>query len=127
MGVREDNYQVENFEVDDFYVSMGLRNKVTNFRWELITIYGLANHDRSVEFIAEFSRKCLCATRPMVFGGDFNLVRQVSEKSNGNVNLNMMDRLNMFIDLHQLQEIRRNGPRHTWKNKQKNPAMVTLD
>jgi hypothetical protein len=39
----------------------------------------------------------------------------------------MKDRSNMFIDLHQLQEIRRNGPRYTWTNKQKNPVMVTLD
>jgi hypothetical protein len=54
---------------------MGLRNRVTNFRWELITVYGPANHDRSVEFIAKLSRKCLCATLPMVFDGDFNLVR----------------------------------------------------
>jgi hypothetical protein len=31
-----------------------------------------------------------------------------------------MDRFNIFIDLHQLQEIRRTGPRYTW-------TMVTLD
>jgi hypothetical protein len=33
----------------------------------------------------------------------------------------------MFIDLHQLQEIRRNGPRYTWTRKQSDPIMVTLD
>jgi hypothetical protein len=69
----------------------------------------------------------MCATLPMVFGGYFNLVRQVSEKSTGRVDLNLMDKFNMFIDLHQLQEIRRNGPKYTWANKQKNLIMVTLD
>jgi hypothetical protein len=38
-----------------------------------------------------------------------------------------MDKINMFIDLHQLKEIRRNGPRYTWTNKQACPVMVTLD
>jgi hypothetical protein len=63
----------------------------------------------------------MCATLPMVFGGYFNLVRQVSEKSTGRVDLNLMDMFNMFTDLHQLQEIRRNGPKYTWTNKQKKP------
>jgi hypothetical protein len=35
--------------------------------------------------------------------------------------------MDMFIDLHQLQEIRRNGPRYTWTRKQSDPIMVTLD
>jgi hypothetical protein len=83
MGVRVDNYEVENFEVGDFYVNTELRNRVTNFKWELITVYGPANHNRSVEFIAKLSRKCMCATLPLAFGGDFNLVRQVSEKTLG--------------------------------------------
>jgi exonuclease III len=113
VGVREDNYEVETWEVGDFYVSLGLRNRVTNLRWDLITVYGLTNHDRFIEFIAELSRKCLCATLPLVLGGDFNLVRQVNEKSTGRVDLNLMDRFNMFINLHQLQEIMRNGPKYT--------------
>jgi hypothetical protein len=35
--------------------------------------------------------------------------------------------MDMFIDLHQLQKIRRNGPRYTWTRKQSDPIMVTLD
>jgi hypothetical protein len=38
-----------------------------------------------------------------------------------------MDMFNMFIDLNQLQEIRRNRPKYTWTNKQVNPVMVTRD
>jgi hypothetical protein len=33
----------------------------------------------------------------------------------------------LFIELHQLQEPRRSGPKYIWTNKQKNPSMVTLD
>jgi hypothetical protein len=53
MGVREDKYEVEDSEVGEFYASMVLRHRTTNYRWELITVYGPANHDKSVDFIAE--------------------------------------------------------------------------
>jgi hypothetical protein len=62
----------------------------------------------------------MVATLPLVMGGDFNLIRHMNDKNNDNVNQELMDRFNMFINLHQLQEIRRNGPKFTWTNKQKN-------
>jgi hypothetical protein len=128
MGVRVDSIEIEDAEVGEHYVSMVLRNMINNFRWELITIYGPAHHDRIPKFIAELSRKCLCATLPLVLGGwDFNLIRHSREKNNCNVNQNLMDHFNMFIDAYQLQEIRRNGPKFTWTNKQVSPVMVTLD
>jgi hypothetical protein len=33
----------------------------------------------------------------------------------------------MFIDLHQLQEIKRSGTKYTWSNKQVSPVMVNLE
>jgi hypothetical protein len=44
MGVKDGGLEVEDTEVGEFYSSMVLRNKVSNFRWELITVYGPANH-----------------------------------------------------------------------------------
>jgi hypothetical protein len=78
MGIREDL-----LEVKDFYVSMILRHRFTNFRWEMVTVYGLAQHERAQDFIVELSRKCLVASLPLVFGGDFNLIRSREEKSSG--------------------------------------------
>jgi endonuclease/exonuclease/phosphatase family metal-dependent hydrolase len=68
----------------------------------------------------------LCYSSPCL-GGDFNVIRHLGEKNNDNVNQSLMDILNMFIDAHQLWELRRNGPRFTWSNKQASPIMVTLD
>jgi hypothetical protein len=64
---------------------------------------------------------------PICVGGDFNLIRQANEKNNSNINMGLMEKFNMFIDLHQLKEIHRNGPKYTWTNKQTCPVMVTLD
>jgi hypothetical protein len=126
-GIKDELIEVEENEIGEFYVSMGLRHRLQNFRWEMMVVYGPAQHDRSREFIAELSRKCLFATLPMVLGGDFNLIREVGDKNNKNVNLDLMNMFNMFIDLHQPQEIRRNVPKFTWSNKQSDPVMVNLD
>jgi hypothetical protein len=83
MGVREDNLEVEDFEIGEFYASMVLRRRTSNFRWEMITVYGATQHDRSPNFIDELSRKCMYSVFPVVFGGDFNLVRRTGEKIRG--------------------------------------------
>jgi hypothetical protein len=93
----------------------------------MVTVYGPAQHERAQDFIVELSRKCLVASLPLVFGGDFNLIRSREEKSSGQVNQSLIDRFNMFIDCQQLQEINRSGPKFTWTNKQANPIMVALD
>jgi hypothetical protein len=127
VGVKDGLHEVEDSEIGEYYTSMVLRDKVTNFRWELISVYGPAQHAKSVDFIAELSSKCLYSMLPLVFGGDFNLIRNAQEKNNGNLNYGLMDRFNMFKDLHQLQEISRCGVKYTWTNRQRNPIMETLN
>jgi hypothetical protein len=102
MGVGETYLEIEDSEVGEYYVSMVLRNRLTNLWWELITVYGPAHHDASGDFIAELSRKCMFSNLPMVLGGDFNLIRHASDKNKGSINQRLMDKFNIFIDLHQL-------------------------
>jgi hypothetical protein len=68
MGVKEDLSEVEDTEIGEFYVSMVLRHRTTNFRWEMMTVYGPAHPEGVADFIAELSRKCFYATLPMVMG-----------------------------------------------------------
>jgi hypothetical protein len=119
MGMKDISVEVEDSKVGEYYVSMVLRNR--------IIIYGPAQHDLSPGFITKLSRKCRFATLLVVLGGDFYLIRVSNDKSNDNVNRSLMEKFNMFIDLHQLQEIRRSRSRFTWTNKQRNPIMVNLD
>jgi hypothetical protein len=126
MGVREEFLEIEDHEIGEYFISLVVRQRTTNFIWVLMTVYGLAQLELSRDFIAKLSRKCMTISLPIVMGGDFNLIRQTCEKSNGHINQGLMDKFNMFIDLHQLQEIR-SGPKFTWTNKQLHPIMVTLD
>jgi hypothetical protein len=66
MGFKTDLFEVEDSKVGDFYVSMVLRHRITNLRWEMLTVYGPAHHDLSARFISELSRKCIYATLPLV-------------------------------------------------------------
>jgi exonuclease III len=93
----------------------------------MLTIYGPAHHDQYASFISELSRKCMFACLPLVIGGDFNLIWTSNDKDNSNVNPGLMNMFNIFIDLHQLQEIRRSGSKYTWTNKQANPVTKNLD
>jgi hypothetical protein len=102
MGLRDTYFEIEDSEVGEHYVSMALRNRFTNLRWELIIVYCPAHHDASSDFIAELSRKCMFCKLPMVLRGDFNLIRHASDKNNGNVKQRLMDKFNLFSDLHQL-------------------------
>jgi hypothetical protein len=44
-GVREEVLEVEDQENGDHFVSMIVRNRKTNFRWELTIVYGHVQHD----------------------------------------------------------------------------------
>jgi hypothetical protein len=112
--IKEETYEVEEVELGEYFISMVLRSRLANVIWELITMYGPAQHNLSIDFISELSRKCMRATLPLLLGGDFNLIRFTEDKNNSNLDQNLMDKFNMFIDLHQLQEIRRSGVKFTW-------------
>jgi exonuclease III len=68
MVVLEEILEVEDQEVGNHFVSMIVRNRKTNFRWELVTVYGHVQHDRASDFISDLSRKCMGGTLPLVLG-----------------------------------------------------------
>jgi hypothetical protein len=68
LRVKEDVLEMEDSEVGEFFVSMVVRQRLTNFRWEVVCVYGPTNHESSDDFITELSRKCMRANLPVVLG-----------------------------------------------------------
>ena len=60
-------------------------------------MYGPAHHDISPDFILEMSEKLLLTDKPVLIGGDFNLIRWPREKNNDNLHVGLMDMFNSFI------------------------------
>jgi hypothetical protein len=85
VGVKEETYEIEESELGEHHISMVLRSRLSNVRWELITIYGPAQHSFSANFISELPRKCMRSNLPLLLGGDFNLIRFTEDKNNNNL------------------------------------------
>nr|ADB85341.1 putative retrotransposon protein [Phyllostachys edulis] len=127
MGGKEDMVELEAGDSGSYFVSMVIRDRRTNFRWEMMTVYGPANHDFSSIFLEELDRKCNSTVLPVVIGGDFNLIREMGDKNSSNYNWKLIDMFNEFIYENDLIEIKKGGGKYTWTNKQKCPILVNLD
>ena len=127
MGVKGDSLEVEDWECFTYAIKAVIRDRVSNFRWCVITVYGPANHQFSKEFLNELSYICRNEILPVILGGDFNLIREVSEKNSLLYDHKLMDSFNEFIRKFNLREIPLGGLKFTWSNKQINPVLVKLD
>ncbi|KAI5017045.1 hypothetical protein ZWY2020_037423 [Hordeum vulgare] len=57
LGVREDAFSVEDMDRGEFFVSMDITDRRAHLSWEVIIVYGPADHGRSAEFLAELRNK----------------------------------------------------------------------
>jgi hypothetical protein len=81
VGVKIDTLEVEDLISGEFCIQVTIHNRSSKFRWNVITVYGHANHDLSSEFLLELGNICSHGGLPLVMGGDFNLNRSGEEKT----------------------------------------------
>ncbi|KAE8782108.1 hypothetical protein D1007_44487 [Hordeum vulgare] len=127
LGVRDDAFSVEDMDRGVFFVNMSVTDRRVHLSWEVIIVYGPANHGRSAEFLVELKNKVERCTTPVVVAGDFNLIRWASDKISPNVDRARMRLLNDCIADLALREIALVGARFTWSNKQADPIRSVLD
>lgn len=127
LGVKDDILQVEEWKRGLYSTGVSVRNKTTNLRWKLVTMYGPADHSLSREFMQELRDICQKESLPIVIGGDFNLVLEVVDKSTHLVNMDLMEDFNKCIEDLAMMEIKRAGSKFTWTNKQANPIFSNID
>jgi len=108
-------------------IAVTIRERKTNFRWVLMTVYGPAQHDLSVDFLTETSGRLNGQTLPVVIGGDFNLIREPDDKSFMRADVGLMNAFNTFIEQFGLREIKKTCTKFTWTNKQENPVLSNID
>jgi exonuclease III len=127
IGVRDSVFKVGSIDKGQFYLSVAVLHRVTNRTMDFIGIYGPADHGRAITFLQEISEKVASTTRPMIMGGDFNLIRAAEDKNNNNLNWPLMNLFNDNIASWALREISQTGARFTWTNRQLNPVRSALD
>lgn len=69
VGVKGDILGMENHVCGEFSITSTFRNRISNFRWKVVTVYGPAHHDLSADFLEELNNICSSCELPLILGG----------------------------------------------------------
>jgi hypothetical protein len=127
MGIRDDVFEVGATDQGSFFLSAILYHRESQFKFEMIGVYGPADHTRLIQFLVDLENKVQRSSFPVVVLGDFNLIRGAQDKNNSNINWPLVNAFNETIARLALREVARPGARFTWSNKQRNPIRCVLD
>ncbi|XP_073358286.1 disease resistance protein RGA5-like [Aegilops tauschii subsp. strangulata] len=97
LGVKDATFEVGGMDRGEFFVSMEIFERALNFKWQVVIVYGPADHRRSPAFLEELHLKISNSLLPVVVGGDFNLIRSPDEKNNDRINLPWIHLFNDWI------------------------------
>jgi hypothetical protein len=80
LGVDFQTFDIGEIDKGDFYIKFLLCNKVDDFKWALVVVYGPAQGEFKEKFLAELVNMCSHERLPLLVGGDYNILRNSSEK-----------------------------------------------
>ena len=98
VGIRSESMDVLAITGGDFYMKFHIRNKVDNFIWSLVAVYGAAQESHKVAFLREVVNLARDNPHPILIGGDFNMLRFPHEKSRGRFDNHWPFLFNVVID-----------------------------
>jgi endonuclease/exonuclease/phosphatase family metal-dependent hydrolase len=75
MGIRDEVFEVGAIDQGTFFLSAVLFHRESKFKFEVIGVYGPADHARSAQFLVDLEDKVQRSAFPVVVLGDFNLIR----------------------------------------------------
>lgn len=127
VGFNSQNFILQNQFHGEFFVKLHLKNKCDGYRWALVAVYGAAQHEHKDRFLAEFVNTCSTESLPLMVGGDFNIIRNPSEKNNDRYNSRWPLLFNACIETLNLRELELSGRKFTWANSAEHPTFERLD
>jgi hypothetical protein len=82
-----------------------------------LSVYGAAQEEHKEHFLSELVWACTsCGDLPFLVGGDFNIIKNPSEKNNSRYNDKWPLLLNAIIETLNLREIEMTRRKFTWAN-----------
>ena len=127
LGVNLDVCDVGSIEEGDFFIKFHLRNRSDDFHGCLVAVYGAAQPEFKEKFLTESVQACRKVSLPLLVGGDFNIIRNPSEKNNDNYDDRWSFLFSAIIDGLNLREIEMSGRKFTWANSKNVPTYEKLD
>jgi hypothetical protein len=83
LGVGTDTIEIMARSGGDYHIKLHIHNRVDNFMWSLVAVYGAAQEEYKADFLRELVNMAKDNPHPILIGGDFNLLRFHHEKSKG--------------------------------------------
>ena len=127
VGVDFNFFDIISWDIRDFSVSVIVKIKSLDVTVRVITVYGPSYDDKKEAFISELHSLFLDFQGHTLIGGDFNLVRFQSDKSNGVIDHRWSSKFNSWVELWSLLEVKLSGRIFTWANNQENLIMSNID
>jgi hypothetical protein len=108
-------------------VKFRVRDRRSDFKWVLVAVYGAAQPEFKESFRTELVQACREESLPLCIGGDFNIIRNSSEKNNDKFEDRWPFLFNAVINSLDLREIEMSGRKFTWANSRRVPTYERLD
>jgi hypothetical protein len=77
LGVDLQMFDIGAIDEGDYYIKFHLCNKVDEFKWALVVVYGPAQDEHKESFLAELVNMCSHESLPLIIGGDYNILRHL--------------------------------------------------
>lgn len=103
-------------QVYQFSLDIVLENKIDSKIWELTVVYGPVKRSLKRALWSELDQIRQPHIDFWVLSGDFNVIRNSSEKSGHNFDIPISRMFNSFINRHNLIEHKLGNRRYTWTN-----------
>ncbi|XP_073360261.1 uncharacterized protein [Aegilops tauschii subsp. strangulata] len=82
----------------------------------MTTVYGPSLDEQKANFLSEVASAAPPPSEPWMLNGDFNMIYQARDKSNGLINRRMMGRFCRAIDIAGVREVKCRNRRFTWSS-----------
>jgi endonuclease/exonuclease/phosphatase family metal-dependent hydrolase len=125
-GVRLEFFDVGAFHEGKYFLQLDLWDKERRTKWNFMNVYGAAQEENKAEFLTELAANINRCKEPLVIGGDFNIIRNSSEKNKGGTHRHT-SLFNSVINTFSLIDLHMSGGKFTWSNNQENPTLQRLD
>jgi hypothetical protein len=126
-GFRLSRFDVCETVVNRFFIKVTLMDLKIQKKWCLVIVYGAAQEEDKEDFLTELRNICRDQRLPLLVGGDFNLLRDASEKNKRLRPCKWNDMFNFIINNCEMREIDMFGGQFTWSNNQAVPTLEKLD
>ena len=126
-GVRMEVLDVGSFKEGGFILQLNLWDKKNRTKWNFLNVYGSPHEDQKAMFLTELASFCSGSWEPCFVGGDFNLIRFLSEKNKATPLPRHSRTFNSLISCHDLMDLGMTGGKYTWSNNQTPPTLEGPD